>query len=100
MEDGEFSEITEKSWGICCFCQGDCNSCSQACGKCIRNPPIYSEYFYDIQEKELYLNNLEDRLKEIENILKVSPADVNTEFFKKGKELFKLSKNFLCKSLE
>jgi hypothetical protein len=22
--------------GICCFCKGDCNPCSQACGHCMR----------------------------------------------------------------
>lgn len=24
-------------YGVCCFCQGECNPCSQACGICIRN---------------------------------------------------------------
>lgn len=23
--------------GKCCFCQGDCNPCSQACGRCARD---------------------------------------------------------------
>lgn len=24
-------------YGKCCFCQGECNPCSQSCGRCARN---------------------------------------------------------------
>ena len=26
----------EPEFGVCCFCQGPCNPCSQACGRCVR----------------------------------------------------------------
>ena len=31
--------------GICCFCQGPCNPCSQSCGCCIRqiNTSLFSD---------------------------------------------------------
>jgi hypothetical protein len=32
--------------GICCFCNEDCNPLSQACGSCMRGPPIYVNYIY------------------------------------------------------
>lgn len=32
----------ENSVGKCCFCKGECNPASQACGKCMRTyPPVY-----------------------------------------------------------
>jgi len=30
-------EILEQTEGICCYCQGPCNPCTQSCGRCIRN---------------------------------------------------------------
>ena len=28
---------TNTEYGVCCFCLGECNPCSQACGRCARS---------------------------------------------------------------
>ena len=30
------NEYHNPLYGVCCFCQGGCNPCSQSCGKCAR----------------------------------------------------------------
>jgi len=35
--DQEKSIYDELGYGSCCFCHGECNPLSQACGRCLRN---------------------------------------------------------------
>ena len=35
------NQLIEEEIGICCFCKGQCNPCSQACGKCARMMTAY-----------------------------------------------------------
>lgn len=47
--DDDDNRSLEDDWeievGTCCFCGGDCNPCSQACGPCIRNGAMMMSYF-------------------------------------------------------
>lgn len=44
-EEGEQEDYPSIEVGICCFCAEDCHPCSQACGSCMRNGPMFAAYF-------------------------------------------------------
>jgi len=69
-------ELFSPETGICCYCKEECNSLSQACGKCMRyyssnfiNPPIIDEYddIYTINEDAEDGNNNDKKELPTEN---------------------------------
>ena len=57
--------------GVCYFCKGPCNPCSQACGSCIRKPRRLITK-YDI--KDNFLRELKEAYEDIYKILKNKPG--------------------------
>ena len=59
--------MSDTEIGQCCFCMGDCNIHSQACGRCVRNGPMFIHNalpFYHPSEP-LFTAEQEARIREI-----------------------------------
>lgn len=73
--------------GVCCFCKGPCNPCSQACGICIRSPlRIYNFHICDVEEKNNFLEELDLAFLKISLLLKrkATVSKYNREKYNRG----------------
>jgi hypothetical protein len=81
--------------GKCCFCGGECNPCSQCCGRCIRIP--IKNILKD--EKEEFINDVKFIIKKLDKLLAEHPEEDN-KFFTRGIKQLRLAKLNLNKSLK
>lgn len=62
--------------GVCCYCDGDCNPASQACGSCFRKFNILGGEYIPVPEIEIPYKNVVNAISEQLKLIKAKPNSV------------------------